>query len=291
MIINGYDTTVGSRFAVKDKIVNTVKFLQSTDRLTKVDKGVYVIDHTNAPDLPPFIFPISFTNYAREKVTVFDQRHYVNKQGRTINLPEYNIVLLGSMLQQDFQNDNMTFIKAQRPFTVKAFANSVSNKLSRLVTLDLSQKIILRVILGHYMVCLAERPEVDFKFVSANVLTRALNVPFNYVQTVLSEVEYVNTLPKLLEAIKNHPDLVPLQNVDIGGFIATASSIFFSTSGFKQLVGGALELPALFTALCWGAATQRIYQNSELGQELNVKNDKRVEAFIRSTEFYMSSDS
>ena len=73
MIINGYDTTVGSRFKVKDKATETIRMLQSSDKLELVDqRGVYAISHKNDYNLPPFIFPISTQNYMREKVTIFE---------------------------------------------------------------------------------------------------------------------------------------------------------------------------------------------------------------------------
>lgn len=287
MILNGYQTTAGSRFAVKDKVTETVKTLQSTDRLDQVDsRGVFAIDHKNDFGLPPFVFPISVYNYMKEPVTVIDQRTYFNKQGRNINVPEYNIMLLAAVLQQDLQKHNTNLLKSVRPFTIKAFANSVGNALGRLATLDILQKITLRIILGHYFVCLSESKDIDWSFVSQNAVSRALRVPQSDVLAVIEEVGYISTLAELLEAIKKHPSLFALSKLDMGGLVAAGSSVFFSTSGFRMLMGAALEMPTLFTALCWGGATQRIYQNTAIGQELDIKRDKTVDNFIRQVEYY-----
>lgn len=290
MIINGYDTTIGSRFKVKDKVTETIKALQSTDRLELIDnRGVYAIDHKNDFGLPPFIFPISIQNYMREKVTVLDQRTYFNKQGRNINLPEYNVMLLAASLQQDLSNFNMTLVKSVRPFTIKAFANSVGNALSRTATLDILQKITLRIIIAHYFVCLSEDPSGDFEFVSQNAVSRALRIPQTQVSEVISGLGYLGKLEDLLKAIKEEPSLFAMSRLDMGSLVASGSSVFFSTSGFRQLMGAALELPHLFTAICWGAATQRIYQNTAVGQELNVKEDRSVSDFIRTVEYYFTA--
>ena len=287
MILNGYQTTAGSRFAVKDKVTETVKTLQSTDRLDQVDsRGVFAIDHKNDFGLPPFVFPISVYNYMKEPVTVIDQRTYFNKQGRNINVPEYNIMLLAAVLQQDLQKHNTNLLKSVRPFTIKAFANSVGNALGRLATLDILQKITLRIILGHYFVCLSESKDIDWSFVSQNAVSRSLRVPQSDVLAVIEEVGYISTLAELLEAIKKHPSLFALSKLDMGGLVAAGSSVFFSTSGFRMLMGAALEMPTLFTALCWGGATQRIYQNTAIGQELDIKRDKTVDNFIRQVEYY-----
>ncbi|AEV89440.1 putative virion structural protein [Pseudomonas phage OBP] len=289
MIINGYDTTVGSRFKVKDKVSETLKILQSTDRLDKVDnRGVFAIDQKNDFGLPPFVFPISVFNYVREPITIIDQRTYFNSQGRNINVPEYNVMLLAATLQQDLQRGNLNLVKSVRPYTIKAFANAVGNAIARAVTLDILQKIQLRVILAHYFVCLAENPNVDYMFISQNAVSRALGLQQSQVQEVIQDLGYLGSLDDLLKAIKSHPSLFALSRLDMGGLVAAGSSVFFSTSGFKMLMGAALEMPTLFTAICWGAATQKIYQNTAVGQELNVKTDKKVENFIATVEYYFN---
>lgn len=287
MILDGYNTTVGSTYKVKDKITETVKLLQSTQRLDKIDNnGVYGIDHNNDFGLPPFVYPLSLINYKREPVTILDQRTYFNKQGRNINIPEYNIMLLAANLQQDLQNMNLTLVKTVRPYTIKAFANAFGNALSRTVTLDLTQRITLRIILAYYYVCLSENSNVDYTFVAQNAIGRALRIPQTQVHDIIKDLGYLSRLSDLLNVIKNEPSLFSLSKLDIGGLIAAGSSIFFATSGFRMLMGAALEMPTLFTAICYGAATEKVYQNTMVGQELNPKNDSSVTSFIQTVAFY-----
>jgi hypothetical protein len=290
MIVNGYDTTVGSKFRIKDKVAETIKLLQSTQRLDQIDnRGVFGVDHKNDFGLPKFVFPISVYNYKREPVTVLDQRTYFNSAGKNINVPEYNVMLLASILQQDLQRGNTSLIKTVRPHTLKAFANAFGNALARTVTLDIIQKMTLRIILGHYYVCQFEDPNVDYTFISQNAINRALRIPQTQVLDVIQELGYLGNLEDLLNAIKTNPALFSLSRLDLGGLIAAGSSIFFTTSGFRMLMGGALEMPSLFTAICYGAATEKIYQNTGVGQELNVKNDSSVSNFIQTVGFYYNA--
>jgi hypothetical protein len=289
MILNGYDTTVGSRFKVKDKFTETVKLLQSTQRLEPVDnRGVYGIDQSSDFGLPPFVYPISLTNYKREPVTIIDQRTYFNKAGRNINVPEYNVMLLAAILQQDLQRGNISLVKSVRPYTIKAFANAFGNAVARTVTLDILQKMTLRVIIAHYYVCLTESSNVDFTFISQNAISRALRIPQTQVLDIIKDLGYLGKLEDLLNAIKNEPSLFSLSRMDLGGLIVVGSSIFFSTSGFRMLMGAALEMPTLFTAICYGGATEKLYQNTAVGQELNVKNDSSVTNFIQTVGFYFT---
>jgi hypothetical protein len=287
MILNGYDTTVGSKFKIKDKVAETIKLLQSTQRLDQIDnRGVFGVDHKNDFGLPKFVYPISVFNYKREPVTVLDQRTYFNTAGKNINVPEYNVMLLSSILQQDMQRNNLTLIKTVRPYTLKAFANAFGNAIARTVTLDVVQKMTLRIIIAHYFVCLFEDPSVDFTFISQNAISRSLRVPQADVLNVISELGYLGRLEDLLAAIKSDPSLFSLSRLDLGGLVAAGSSIFFATSGFRMMMGAALEMPTLFTAICYGAATEKIYQNTAVGQELNPKNDSSVTNFIQTVGFY-----
>lgn len=290
MILNGYDTTVGSRFKVKDKVAETLKALQSSDRLELIDdRGVYAITHKNDFGLPPFVFPMSLQNYMRKPVTVFDMRTYLNREGRNINLPEYNVMLLAASLQQDLQTGNKTLIKSVRPFTIKAFANGLGRKLERTVQMDIEQRRTLRIILAYYYVCLMEDTSTDYKYVAQNAIKAALRYDINDIRDVIDDLGYVGSLPELIAAITSHPQLFALSKLDMAGLIAVAGTIFFSTSGFKFIVSAAIELPTLFTAMCWGAATQKLYQNTTIGEELNVKQDKNVETFIKQVGFYFQS--
>lgn len=287
MIVNGYDTTVGSNFRIKDKVAETIKLLQSTQRLDQIDnRGVFGVDYKNDFGLPKFVFPISVFNYKREPVTVLDQRTYFNQAGKNINVPEYNVMLLSSILQQDLQRGNTSLVKTVRPYTLKAFANAFGNAIARTVTLDIIQKMTLRIILGHYFVCLFEDSSVDYTFISQNAISRSLRIPQPQVLDVIQELGYLGNLADLLNAIKTHPSLFSLSRLDLGGLITAGSSIFFTTSGFRMLMGAALEMPTLFTAICYGAATEKIYQNTAVGQELNVKNDSSVSNFIKTVGFY-----
>lgn len=290
MITNGYDTTVGSRFKVKDKVAETVKLLQSTDRLELIDnRGVYAVDQTNDYGLPPFVYPLSIINYKREPVTIIDQRTYINKQGRNVNLPEYNIMLLAAALQQDAQRGNLSLVRAVRPYTIRAFANALGASIGNTTTLDLVQKMTLRIIIAHYFVCLLEESTLDYTFISQNAISRGLRIPQRDVLNVIEDIGYLGSLNDLLTAIKTNPTLFSLSRLDIGGLVAAGSSIFFATSGFRMLMGAALEMPTLFTAICYGAATEKIYQNTRVGQELNPRNDSSVTSFIQSVAMYLNS--
>lgn len=287
MILDGYNTTVGSRFKIKDKVAETIKLLQTTQRLDQIDnRGVFGVDHKNDFGLPKFVYPLSVFNYKREPVTVLDQRTYFNTAGKNINVPEYNVMLLASILQQDLQRNNLTLVKTVRPYTLKAFANAYGNAIARTVTLDVLQKMTLRIIIAHYFVCLFESPEVDYTFISQNAISRSLRIPQSDVLEIISELGYLSNLQDLLTAIKGNASLFSLSRLDLGGLVAAGSSIFFATSGFRMLMGAALEMPTLFTAICYGGATEKLYQNTAVGQELNVKNDSSVSNFIQTVGFY-----
>lgn len=290
MYINGFDTTVGSRFKVKFKVAETLRQLQSADKLELVDRrGVFAITHQNDYGLPPFVFPMSLHNYLRKPVTVFDQRAYIDRNGKNVNLPEYNVMFLAACLQQDLNMGNRTLIKSVRNFTVKAFANAMGSRLQSQVELNIEQRRTLRIILAYYYVCMMEESTNDFQFVAQNVLKTALRFDVDIIREVIDDLGYVGTLPDLLRVITTNPQLFPLKKLDMEGLIGVGNTIFFSTGGFKFIPSVAIELPTLFTALCWGAASQKIYQNTALGRELNTKEDPTVSNFLQQVNYYFQS--
>lgn len=289
MILNGYDTTVGSRFRVKDKVADTLKILQTSDRLELIDtRGVYAINSKNDSGLPPFIFPISFLNYAREKITVLDVRPYFNKSGQNTNLPEYNVMYLAACLQQDLQNGQTTQLKNARQCTIRAFANAMSRVLQRGVPLNIRQVTVLKIVLAYYYVCLLEGNQTDLTFIANNSIRNALPFSVSDIQEVIADLGFIGSIQDLLSTINTHPELLPLNRLDIQGLLQAAQGIFFAPSGYRQVVQAALEMPTLFTAFCWGAATQKIYQNSLIGEELNPKNYDKVNSFIRNIGYYLN---
>lgn len=289
MILNGYDTTVGSRFRVKDKVADTLKILQTSDRLELIDtRGVYAINSKNDSGLPPFIFPISFLNYAREKITVLDVRPYFNKSGQNTNLPEYNVMYLAACLQQDLQNGQTTQLKNARQCTIRAFANAMSRVLQRGVPLNIRQVTVLKIVLAYYYVCLLEGQQADLTFIANNSIRNALPFSVSDIQEVIADLGFIGSIQDLLSTINTHPELLPLNRLDIQGLLQAAQGIFFAPSGYRQVVQAALEMPTLFTAFCWGAATQKIYQNSLIGEELNPKNYDKVNSFIRNIGYYLN---
>lgn len=289
MILNGYDTTVGSRFRVKDKVADTLKILQTSDRLELIDtRGVYAINSKNDSGLPPFIFPISFLNYAREKITVLDVRPYFNKSGQNTNLPEYNVMYLAACLQQDLQNGQTTQLKNARQCTIRAFANAMSRVLQRGVPLNIRQVTVLKIVLAYYYVCLLEGNQNDLTFIANNSIRNALPFSVSDIQEVIADLGFIGSIQDLLSTINTHPELLPLNRLDIQGLLQAAQGIFFAPSGYRQVVQAALEMPTLFTAFCWGAATQKIYQNSLIGEELNPKNYDKVNSFIRNIGYYLN---
>lgn len=290
MILNGYDTTVGTRFKVKDKVADTLNILQSTDRLEIIDdRGVYAITSKNDSGLPPFIFPMSFTNYMREKITVMDQRPYFNKSGQNINLPEYNVMFLAACLQQDLQEGQTTLLKTARPCTIKAFANALSRAMGRGIQLDVRQQTVLKIILAYYYVCLLEGPIESLSYVATNSIRSALPFSIDDINGVIEGLGFIGTLPDLHKAIVTNPELFSLSRLDISGLLQAGSGIFFAPSGYRQIVQAALEMPTLFTAFCWGAATQKLYQKSMIGEELDPKRFNKVDAFVKSVGYYLNA--
>lgn len=285
MIINGYDTLVGSKFKVTDRIESTIKSLATTNRLTKLDSTpheVYMITNENSDNIPSFAFPITLKDYRGKSITVFDQRNYVNSSGKVVNEPELNMIEVASALQQLAGINDKAILLSSETYTVKAFARSIGNILANQANLDFSKKLELEIILAHYFNCLLTNSSDDYAFVSQNVLKRSLGYNPSTTVPIIEEVGYINTLEDLVNTLKNSPRLPTLNRITVVELLSIINRTWFVSSGFKMIIGVAAELPHLFTAICFASITNNIYRKTEIGKILDIKNNSNIGEFIKS---------
>lgn len=280
MLLNGYDTFVGKRVSVSDNIPITLKTLSTTNRLKNFGRisEIKLVDAENGQAIKPFIFPLSLTDFKGNKVTVVDTRHYVNSSGKVVNPSEFNMMLVAALLQHAAYKGNRGVLMSARPYTLKAFARSISSVLQRGLTF--AQKVDLEIILGHYYNCLLTSNANDYVFVSQNALKQALNVQPNMSYPILSEIGYINTFKDLVETIKTYPTLSVLSKLDLGGFIGTVNQTWMVTSGFREITGASVELPHLYTAMCYASVTNNIYKKTAIGREVDPKDNPKITHFV-----------
>lgn len=280
MILNGYDTFVGKRVSVSDDIPTTLKTLSTTNRLKTFGRisEIKLVDAENGQNIKPFIFPMSLTDFRGNKVTVVDTRHYVNSAGKTVNPAEFNMMLVAALLQQAVYKGNKGTLLATRQYALKAFAKSISSVLQRGLTF--AQKLDLEIILGHYYNCLLTSNGDDYLFVSQNALKQAINVQPNTSYSVISEIGYINTFKDLVDTIKSYPTLSVLSKLDLGGFIGTVNQTWMITSGFREITGASVEMPHLYTAMCYASITNNIYKKTAIGREVDPRENPKVSHFV-----------
>lgn len=282
MIINGYDTTVGNKLKRDYNVEGTLKALSTTNRLELVNpQGVYGISYDNADSIPSFVLPLTLKNFKNQTITVFDQRHYMNKSNNVVNIPEYTMMMVASVIQQQVANGKRSLISSSEFVTTKAFSKAISALLGPQSNLNLNQKIELEIILAHYYVCLSSNPDEDFKFVSQNTIATALKYSAYLSAPIIDEIGYINTLEQLTEVLRTRETLPTLSRLDIGGLIGIINRIWFVSSGFKIITSAAAELPHLFTAICYATVTNTMYKKTEIGKVLELKNTPEVGAFIK----------
>lgn len=283
MILNGYDTYVGSKITISDNIPSTLKMLSTTDRLKDVSPtGVKTVDAENGNGIKTFIFPITTTDFRNNKITVLDNRHYINKNGKSVNPGEYEMIITAALLQQLAAKGSRTVLNGTKPFVLKAFARSITGPLARRGNLTRSQSIDLQIILGHYYNCLLTDKSSDWRFVSQNAINQALRYSPGMSAPIIDEVGYIDSFKDLYTTIKEYPTLSGLSKLDLGGFIGLINQIWPVYSGFREIVGASIEMPHLFTAMCYVSVTNNNYKKSALGREVDPKENGGAENFVKT---------
>lgn len=286
MLINAYDTTVGKFLRSEHKVDDVIKTLHLSNNLTPTKKeNVFVI--TNAMEMPfsALAFPVTLQTHTRKTVTVYDERPYRDKQNRPTNPNDITIMKLAAFLQQDVAEQRFTALKAARFMTTKAFAESLTNLITRRVGLDITEATTLKVLLSFYVVCLVEQPNTDLQFVGENVVRTVFGMEKDFTQGVIEGVPHLATLEQLAIEIRKNPQLYKLRGLGLKDLIALVSSLTFTGLGNK-VVGAAAEAPCLMTAFVYGASTFKQYAKTPFGQTLEAKYNKgTLETFQNNIDY------
>lgn len=283
MILNGYDTFVGSRVSVSNDIPGTLKMLSTTDTLQSFgNSGVKILTNENNRSVKPFIFPITIKDYKGNMTTVMDNRHYVNSKGRVVNDGELEMVSATALLQQLAANGSKTILMSNKPLVLKAFARSIADTIGRRGNLNPSQRLDLTIILGHYYSCLLTDKNKEWGFVSQNALREALRINPTLSAPIIEEVGYISTLKELYETIKNYRTFPTLAKLDIGGFIGLVNQTWRVTSGFREIVGASIEMPHLYTAICYVSIINNLYRKTAIGLEVDPKENSRATVLVQT---------
>lgn len=286
MLINPYDTTVGSGLKASHRVDEVIKTLHLSNGLTPTKKaGVFVITQTTNMPFSALAFPITLQTHTRQTITVYDERPYRDKQNRPVNQNDITIMRLAAFLQQDCAELKFGPLKAGRNMVAKAFSEALTRRFVSRAGLDITEATTLKALLAFYVVCLIEQPNTDLTFVGENVLRSVFQMQKEFSLGVIEDVPHLQSLEDLRKAIIANPVLYKLKELGLKDLIALVSTLVFTGLG-TMVVGAAAEAPCLLMAFVFGAARFRQLQKTPLGEQLDPKYNKAVlETFLKSIDY------
>lgn len=283
MLINAYDTTVGTKYKATDDVEATIKALHVSRALTRTNKeGVFVLTHETTLPVPTFAFPITMQAYNKDIITVYDERPYRNKSNdAVVNQNEVVIIRLAAFLQHDVAEGNIAPVKNCRMVATKAFAEAAGSVLGRRGGLDVNETMTLKVLLAYFFVGLQEENNTDLVLVASNVIRGIYGSEKGYILGVIEEVPKMATLEDLLGAMRSNPVLYKLKATDLKDMLAVIGGISFAALGNKVILA-ACEAPCLFTALVYAAIRfKAAYHKTKIGEALDPKYNKETLASLQ----------
>ncbi|UVD32225.1 hypothetical protein [Vibrio phage phiKT1028] len=281
MFSNAYDTYVGKPLAHLDHVPSTLKRLSVTKDLSELGDGVLRLDHASGQGIPFLNFPLSMIGYNRKPITVMDDRPYTNKSGVITNAAERIALLVTSFVQQDVIDGNMAVIRSTTATVARALARSWGSQIIRQSGLEEEKALTVYITLIHYYNCLVNDNVGDMVFTSQNLCQQVMGIDRKRSLEVLEQLGYINTLPKLHEALVNYPGMYKLKNMQVKDLIALGQRIWYSATG-KQIVGAGLEHAPLLVGMCAATiANKNAYGKTPLGMQLDPKyNEKNNRALV-----------
>ena len=286
MIINGYDTLIGKPLKVKDHVEEIIKTLAlRRDLLPTTKAGVFTITNSNDTGLPRFPLPITFKGYDNTTQTVYDERQFRNTKDKVVNDTELNIIRLTAYMQQDYAMGQTSTLNSSKFICVKGVGGALAQLLSTRYGLDTNEALTLRIVLGHYVNCVFEPDSDEHSFVSSNAIKSAFGINRDTSQMIIDDIGYLKDVVALVNAIKEEPTLFKLKNLFLADFIAMTSRLTYIGVGGK-VVSVMLESPFLMCGFIYAAVTNKAYNKTALGLQLDPKyNRDLVDDFIRNISY------
>lgn len=284
MILNAYDSIVGRPIALNEQLKGTIKTLALMDDLMRSPKeGVFFIDYENAGKLPLLMFPLSVQSHDRSLITVLDRRPFTNRKNQVINHADYSRALVTAYVQQDLQMNKFNVIQASRNICVRGYARSLGNRIAApgRFGLGVEEKTELLIFLAAFYVYLSERQTDDYEFVALNSIRTALGVDRSISLPLIQEMGYINSLDKFVAFIANRDAFFKLKGLTVKDFLGLGSTIWFSQIS-RHIMGAALEHVPSFIGVVYSTVTNKMYQRTTLGEQLDPKyNEDMITAFVR----------
>lgn len=286
MLINAYDTTVGSLIRSAHRVDEVIKTLHLSNSLSPTKKeNVFVITNATPVTFSALAFPITLQTHTRKTITVYDERPYRDKQNRVTNPNDLTIMKLAAFLQQDIAELRLTPLKSGRMLTAKAWSESLTHRFISRAGLDITEASTLKCLLAYYVVCLSEQPNTDLVFVGENVIRSIYGMEKDFILGVIEHVPHLQNLVGLITAIHANPILYKLKGLDLKDLTSLVNSLTFSALG-KTVVGAAAEAPCLLMAFVYGAARFKALAKTPLGMALDPKYNKGVlETFLKNIDY------
>ncbi|BAW98372.1 phage protein [Vibrio phage pTD1] len=281
MFSNAYDTYVGKPLAHLDHVPSTLKRLSLSNDLLSLGNGVYSITHDNGQNIPFLNFPLSMIGFNRKPITVMDDRPYTNKNGVVTNSSERAALLVAAYVQQDIIDGNLAVVRGTQSTVARALARAWGSQIIRQSGLEEDKALSVYIILIHYYNCLVNGNVGDMTFTSQNLCQQVMGIDRRRSLEVLEQIDFIDTLPKLHEALVNYPGMYKLKNMQVKDLVALGQRIWYSATG-KQIVGAGLEHPPLLVGMCAATISDKnAYGKTPLGMQLDPKyNEKNNRALV-----------
>ena len=219
-------------------------------------------------------------------VTVIDTRPYMRRSREGVDVIadglNYRALVREAVLTDVWYRENGQGFSSLGPIPLRVFSRWIADGVARRLALTPADQLRVSCVAAYYYLCLM-REESDPEDAErdllgrVNVISRALNLPANYVHDTLVNLSHLNSLEDFVSALKATPELSLRMESMSPAIIYTllGGSWFGARKRFN--VEAALEFPPSFLTMLYTAYTDRSYHSCYLAK-LAVQADRRQES-------------
>ncbi|MCK9234822.1 MAG: hypothetical protein M0R77_00740 [Gammaproteobacteria bacterium] len=265
-----YDTTIG-KLKSQDNADVAIKQAILTGELGASDKvnTIMRIKNKAIEEIPALLFPRVL--HVNEEERVFVDMRYFTTQGigladiRINNRPEFDFSSYWASYQYRWISERPSNLRIISPIGMAAYANWVSDMISKRLSLDIRESIPLKVITAYYYAY--QFQDAEFSEVEKNnifrLISRNLHTPIDIVLQLIANAEPINNLQDYCNALKQIIGSIRLDKLTPGLLLSLVQGSWFGVNA-REIIAVALEHPPTWLAIVTSALNNRIYKSTPI---------------------------
>ncbi|EKD22648.1 MAG: hypothetical protein ACD_84C00022G0002 [uncultured bacterium] len=240
-------------------------------------------------NVPAFAHPVSIKINDENKMFI-DVRSFgiwdINTNAFKVrNEIDYALMVVRGKLNYIWCNENPRWLQNVSPAPMAAYAQWISEAVSRRFALDPREQLSLAILAAiFYNSQFSDDAEINEheKLRITTIVTRAVHASAQDVLAILDKVSVINNVYEFCAKAEEITGSVRLKELNPGVLFSILGGTWFGTNA-KEMIAVAVEHPPTWLAILLSAFTERTFRNSQISKLVERSTFKKIgEDYVRA---------